>query len=412
MREMRGNEISRPDRDLMNDRNRNAGFPVAVLGSFPPLRGLSSYCLEFTKAMSSLHDIEFISFRELYPLFLYPGRDLDYDHSFPSVDKRNLKVKRSLTWYNPATWLIEGLGSKGRLLHAQWWSLPLIFVYLVVCLCFRLRGKPVIFTVHNVISHERSMCYLYFSRLLFLLGNHFIVHTERNKKDLIRYFKIPDGRVSRVPHGPLDFHVSDAKDRKTARKLLRLDPGEKVILFFGSIRPYKDLETALRAFAVVKDEIPDARLLIAGKPWVDWKPYKKLVEELGIVDQVICHLRYIPSSEVNVYFLASDLVILPYSYFDSQSGVGAIALSFRKPLIVTQVGGLPDLVSEPRFAVPPKDPAALAKVQIECLKNKEMLNRMSAESERIATKLSWPNIAGKTSRIYKKVLNQNLSMGN
>ena len=381
-------------------------FIVTILGSFPPLRGLSSYCLEFAKAMSGFHDIEFLSFREMYPPLLYPGRDLDDDHSFPSIDIPNLKVKRRLTWYNPFTWIIEGMGSKGKLLHAQWWSLPLIFVYLIVCLCFRLRGKPVVFTVHNVISHERSMYYIFFSKILFLLGNHFIVHTERNKRALIRYFGIPQHRISQVAHGPLDFHVTGRMDTTISRRLLGLNPDEKVILFFGAIRSYKGLETALKAFAKVKDEIPDSRLLIAGKPWVDWTPYKELIEELGIADHVICHLRYIPSSEVNHYFVASDLVILPYNHFDSQSGVGAIALSFRKPLIVTDVGGLPDLVSNPRFLVPPKDPMALAQAQIESLSDRDILNYMSADSEKAAKKMSWPGIAGSTSNIYKKVLKE------
>ena len=395
----------------MDADNRNDGCTIVILGSFPPLRGLSSYCVEFAKAMSAFYDIKFVSFRKIYPLFLYPGRDLDYDYSFPAIDNPNLSVKRRLTWYNPVTWLREGIGSKGRLLHAQWWSLPLIFVYLVVCLCFRLRGKPVIFTVHNVISHERSMTYLFFSRLLFLLGNHFIVHTEKNKRDLIRYFRIQDSRISSIPHGPLDFHASDGMNRKSARELLGLRPGEKIILFFGSIRPYKGLETALKAFARVNKEVPDSRLLIAGKPWVDWSHYKKLIEELGIADHTVCHLKYIPSSEVNHYFVASDLVILPYSHFDSQSGVGAIALSFRKPLIVTNVGGLPDLVSDLRFVVPPKDHMALAEAQIECLRDRDMLHRMSAESEKTAKRMSWPGIAGRTSNIYKKVLSESRPVG-
>lgn len=390
----------------INSGNLGENFTVAILGSFPPIRALSSYCLEFSRAISGLSNVEFISFRKIYPRFLYPGDELKDDHSFPVFDHANLWVRRRLNWYNPVTWVAEGMTSKGTLLHAQWWSLPLIFVYLVVCLCFRLRGRPVVFTVHNVISHERSRLYLFFSRLLFLMGDHFIVHTERNRKELISYFAISGDRVSVVPHGPLDFHVPKKIDRDKSMELLGIDHNERVILFFGSIRPYKGLETALRAFAKVKDEIIHSRLLIAGSLWEDWIPYHKLIEELGLGEYVTCHLKYIPSSEVHRYFASSDLVVLPYTHFDSQSGVGAIALSFRKPLIVTDVGGLRDLVCDRRFVVPPEDPVALANALIACLKDEKILNLMSADSEKMAERMSWSHIAGKTLSIYKKVLRE------
>jgi len=119
----------------------------------------------------------------------------------------------------------------------------------------------------------------------------------------------------------------------------------------------------------------------------------------------VTHLKYIPAGEVYRFFCASDLVILSYRHFDSQSGVGAIALSFRKPMIVTNVGGLPELVGDHRYIVPPHDPPALAKTIVRCLKDNSRLESMSANADRVAAKFAWPVVAEKTWEVYRKVLN-------
>jgi hypothetical protein len=98
---------------------------IALLGTLPPLRGLSSYCREFALALADTRPVAFISFNKLYPASLYPGGGLKEDVSFPVTEHGNLTVRRCLCWYNPLTWLFEGLLTPGILLHAQWWSLPL-----------------------------------------------------------------------------------------------------------------------------------------------------------------------------------------------------------------------------------------------------------------------------------------------
>lgn len=390
----------------MSDADSSEPINISMLGSFPPLRALSSYCFEFASAMSKRVNVEFISFKKIYPSLVYPGGGLKDDYTFPREVPPNLKVKRKLTWYNPISWVSEGISSNGRLLHAQWWSLPLSFVYFTVCVFFRLRGIPVIFTVHNVIPHERSSFYLIASKVLFLLGNHFIVHSELNKKTLMNEYHISSDRITQIPHGPLDFHVCKGMDKYEERKQLGFDKKDRVVLLFGSVRPYKGIKTMLRAFPEVLKTIPEARILIAGKLWVDWGSYEKLIDQLGIEDQIILKLDYIPSADVCRYFTAADLAVLPYEYFDSQSGVGATAISFRTPLIVTDVGGLPDLVSDSRFIIPPENPGLLAKAIKSCLNNDEKLKQMSESSEMIAQRISWKKIANRTIKIYGKVLKE------
>lgn len=377
-----------------------------MLGTFPPLRGLSSYCLEIASAISRLITVEFISFKKIYPGFLYPGGDLKEDHTFPAATSKGLRIRRRLTWYNPVTWFAEGLMPQAELLHAQWWSLPLAVIYFCICGIFKLRGKPVVFTVHNVLSHGRSRLYKMASQRLFSMGDHFIVHTEKNRRQLTACYGIGSGNISVVPHGSLDFQVRNRIDPLKVRAELGLAPNQKVVLLFGAIRPYKGVHTAIGAFAKVIEDVPEAVLLIAGKAWQSWEPYQLMIERLALDKAVKTYLDYIPSGDVYKFFEAADLVILPYEHFDSQSGVGSTAVSFRKPLIVADVGGLPDLVPDRRGVVPPKNPPALARAIIDCLSDPALLARMTADSEKVAAGLSWSVIAEKTIALYDRLLSE------
>ncbi len=370
----------------------------------PPLRALSSYCLELAHAMADLCRVRFLSFKKIYPTAAYPGGDLRDDHTFPAITHANLKVSRRLTWYNPLMWVIEGLTTRADLLHAQWWSLPLFFVYGAVCMGFRLRRKPVVFTVHNVLPHEQSILHDTAVKGLFKMGDHFIVHSASNRLQLMQHYGISPAQVTEIPHGPLDFHVQGEGVRDPVRREMGFDPEHRVILLFGAIRPYKGVETALKAFATALKKVPEARLLIAGKPWVPWEPYQRCIEELGIGDCVKTHLRYIPSGEVCRFFEASDLVILPYRRFDSQSGVGATAVSFRKPMIVSDTGGLSELVGDARCVVPPGDSEAMARAVVQVLEDPRRLKAMAAHTEKVAESMAWPSIAEKTWAVYCKVL--------
>jgi glycosyltransferase involved in cell wall biosynthesis len=181
-------------------------------------------------------------------------------------------------------------------------------------------------------------------------------------------------------------------------------PEHQVVLIFGAIRSYKGIETAISAFARVKSQIPSARLLIAGKLWESWRPYAELIEDHGLGTHVVTRLEYIPSAEVHRYFYASDLVVLPYHHFDSQSGVGGTAVSFRKPLIVTKVGGLPDLVLDGGSVIPPMDVPALAEAIAGCLKNPDRLMKMAQDADTIAQRLSWKGIAKRTVAVYESLI--------
>ena len=379
---------------------------VSILGTLPPIRALSSYCFEFANAIAKICCVEFISFKKIYPSFLYPGGRPDDDHTYPEISATDMSIRRRLTWYNPFSWLMAGVTAKGDILHAQWWSFPLFFIYLTVCAYFKLKKKPVVLTVHNVMSHEKSFLFFKMSQLLFKLGDHFIVHSNINKQQMAEFYHIPDEKISVIAHGSLYFHVKKTTDRKALRKEFGIEPDKKVILLFGAIRPYKGLDIAIKAFAEIIKQIPVSRLLIAGRLWEDWTPYEQLLNKLGLRGHVITHLDYIPSGDVYKFFEVSDLCIFPYHHFDSQSGAGSTAIAFRKPMIVSNVGGLPDLVNDKRCVVQPGDHSALANAVIRCLKDPTMLESMKSDAENVSGKFAWKEIAKKTEKIYQKLLKQ------
>ncbi len=376
---------------------------IAILGSFPPLRGISSYCLEMATAMAARARVAFISFRHIYPGFLYPGGCLEDDCSFPEIDQAGLDVHRRLNWYNPLSWIREGLCTQADLLHAQWWSMPLAPIYGVIAGLFKLRRKAVVFTVHNVVSHEKSPLFTAVSKWLFKLGDHFIVHTARNGQQMQRRYGIPANKITIIPHGSLDFQVNCHADRESIRNDFGLDAGDKVVLLFGAIRPYKGVATALHALAAVRDRVPDIKLLIAGKLWEDWTPYQEQIEQLDLSEAVKLHLHYIPSADVHRFFCAADLALLPYRNFDSQSGVGSSAVAFRTPMVVSDVGGLPDLVPDRRWVVPPDDPEALAATVTELFTTPALLSEMSAKMDDLGGRFAWSQIAEATLDVYRTV---------
>jgi hypothetical protein len=91
---------------------------VSILGTLPPIRALSSYCFELTQSLARNCNVDFISFKKIYPAFLYPGGKPDDDHTYPDIAMPNIRIKRRLTWYNPLSWIIEGFSATGDILHA------------------------------------------------------------------------------------------------------------------------------------------------------------------------------------------------------------------------------------------------------------------------------------------------------
>jgi len=373
---------------------------ITLIGTLPPVKGLSPYCQELLKSLSSKIKVEFIGFKKLYPDFLYPGgtKVRDWNHKPPEL--KNAKIRIILTYYNSFSWIWAGLTVKGDIIHAQWWSHVLAPIYFVILSICKVRGKKIIITVHNVVPHENNGINNFLNRIVLVFGDNFIAHNDRNKESLSNFYHIPQEKISVIPHGILEPVSIKGVSKKEAREYLKVPQDKRVVLHFGHIRDYKGLDVLLKSLKFIAKEISDVILIIAGQPWVDWKKYEKIIKENNLGDYIVKKLDFIPPSEVEYYFSASDIVVLPYKYFDSQSGIGALALPFKKPLVVTNVGGLPDFVKDERVIARLNNPEDLARKITQVLKNDDLLEKLSNDSEELAIKYNWDEIAEKTIKLY------------
>lgn len=374
------------------------------MGTLPPVKGLSPYCQELLKSLSKKIEVEFISFKELYPDFLYPGGTKVRHWNHKPAELKNTKIRNILTYYNPFSWIWGGLTVRGDIIHAQWWSHVLAPIYFVILSICKVRGKKIIITVHNVVPHENNGVNNFLNRIVLVFGDNFIAHNDRNKESLSNFYHIPQEKISVIPHGILEPVSIKGVSKKEAREYLKVPQDKRVVLHFGHIRDYKGLDVLLKSLKFIAKEISDVILIIAGQPWVDWKKYEKIIKENNLEDYIVKKLDFILPSEVEYYFSASDIVVLPYKYFDSQSGIGALALPFKKPLIVTDVGGLPDFIRDERALARPNDAEDLAKKIIDVLKNESLLLKLERDSGKIRERFRWDKVTEETLRVYEDMI--------
>ena len=401
-----------PSSQTLADRDRSgqgaAGAPapvsITMLGALPPWRGVAPYTRHLLDGLEGVEEleVEFIDFVSLYPPRLYPGGEpFDKNGSRPSF--RRVRMRRLLAWYNPLSWLWAGLTLRGSVLHAQWWSYVLAPVYLAVMGLARLRGRRVILTLHNVLPHEAAPWRRWLFLSVFRLAHRFIVHSERNAQVLIEQYPRAAGRVTVVPMGIHTVTSEQNLSRQQARERLELPAESPVILAFGNIRPYKGLDVLLRALRGVVDAGQETTLLIAGQPWDSFERYQRLIDELGLAAHVRLRLEYLPESEIETCFAAADLAVFPYTHFDAQSAAATLALSSGVPLVVSDVGGLPELVDDARAVVPANDPEALAQTLRTVLADEALLAKLAADAKRRAAELDWGVIAQRTVEVYRAI---------
>jgi len=394
----------RSNRTVLSDKTETKNAVITLIGTLPPIKGLSPYCSELLRALSKCVKVEFIGFKSIYPELLYPGGTKANDQNYRLPRIENTSIKNLLKWYNPFSWLWAGFRSTGDIVHAQWWAHPLAPVYFVILLIAKLRKKKVIITIHNVLPHEKSFPNTFLNRMILCFGDRFIVHSKENKESLIKlYNNLAEEKISVIPHGILEPVCVKGISKENAREYLKISLDKKVILCFGNIRYYKGLDTMLESMNTIRTEI-DALLLIAGQPWDNWKKYEEIIIANHLINNVVKKLGFISPSEVEYFFSACDLVALPYKCFDAQSGIAALTLPFKKPMIVTKVGGLPDFVKDGRAIAKPDNPKDLADKAINILKDEALLLKLARDSTGLLEEFAWDNIAELTLKVYEDTL--------
>ena len=301
------------------------------------------------------------------------------------------------------------LWTRPDLIHLQWSAdrnQEHFFINLL-----KLLGFTIVYTVHDLLPLEADG-HLDYDALdkTYRKVDALIVHSESNKKELVSAFDIDPNKIYVIPHGSNDLFFSDreiAKER--AREELGLSRKNKVILFFGIIKPYKGLEYSVEAFREVREQVDNVMLLIVGKI-ADREPegfkyYSDLIARLSACEDVLCVEDYVSLEKIALYFAASDVVALPYVK-NYTSGVLLSAYAAGRPVVVTDTGGLKEgvQIGKTGFVVPPKDTKALARAIIETIESSERCDEMGRYAKLFAEKnYSWSSVASKTMDLYRQL---------
>lgn len=315
---------------------------IFILGPAYPLRGgLATFDELFCRALKNDgHDAQIISYSLQYPNFLFPG-STQYDQSGIAPD--GLQIHTLINSVNPLNWWKVGSfirREKPDLLVVRYW-IPFMGPALGTILRLARKGNTKVIAIcDNVIPHEKRPGDYMFTRYFLNACNGFVTMSKAVLKDLDQFIKTDHKKF--LLH-PLYTSFGEKISKEEARKKLNLGTDEKVILFFGLIRKYKGLDLLLEAMGNQEIKKQKIKLLVAGEFYEDQSYYNEIISRNGIQDQLYLHTKFIPNEEVKYYFSAANLLTLPYRDA-TQSGVTQVAFHFEKPVIVTNVGGLSEII--------------------------------------------------------------------
>lgn len=314
---------------------------IVILGLAYPYRGGISDTNEslYNALQKKGHEVELINFSKLYPDFIFPGTSQfhqDLDISKAKQHKRLLNSINPFSWYNTAK---EIKKIEPDLILVRFW-LPFLAIPLgtVLQMCGAKAKKIMI--CDNLYPHEARF------------GDDFLIKymiqtvdacMTLSRNTMNEFRGISKKKVDFFPH-PINDDLGEKSTKEMACAKLGLDKSKDYFLHFGLIRKYKGLDLTIKSFAEYKNKGGKANLIIAGEFYDEEQPYLDLITQLGIENEVVLHNFFIPKQDIKHYFSAADLLMQTYTSA-SQSGVSQMAYHFDLPLLVTNVGGLPEMVA-------------------------------------------------------------------
>ena len=327
---------------------------IVILGTAYPYRGgLATFNERLARQfLAEGHEVEVWTFTLQYPSFLFPGKPQYSSEKAPN----DLLIRRVLNSCNPFNWLRVGHQLRKAapdMLICCYWMAFFAPAYGLISRIARRNGKTkAIALVHNMMPHEPSILDKLFAPYFVKSQNGFVALSESVKEDIEKIeSSLPCGEgrggvspVSVSPH-PIYDHYGERMTKEEACKALGLDPKKNYMLFFGLVRAYKGLDLLLDAFAQIKDQLPSLQLIIAGEFYEDEEKYRAQIASNGLDERVILRNEFIPDADLRKYFGAADLIVQPYKSA-TQSGVTQVAFHFEKPMLVTNVGGLGEIVHD------------------------------------------------------------------
>jgi glycosyltransferase involved in cell wall biosynthesis len=326
------------------------------------------------------------------------------------------KLGRLMMFYVRLLWYAAT--AKPKIFHILWNNKVQFFDRTLLMLYYKMLGKKVVFTAHNVNAGKRDANDSFINRLTlkaqYRIADHIFVHTELMKKELLQEFGVKSSAVTVIPFGINNSVPNTDLTPAEAKQRLGIEGGMKTVLFFGSIRPYKGLERLVPAFLKVAERNPEYRLIIAGQVRKGCEQYlQNVLQEVDAHPsrhQVIKKLHFVPDSETELYFKAADVVVLPYVEI-FQSGVLFLAYSFGLPAVVSDIGSFRDDVVEGEngFLYDPQDPNSLART-IEKYFASNLYADLDKRREDIRAAAlqahSWETVGRITRGVYEQLLAQ------
>lgn len=367
--------------------------------AYPYRGGIASFIHRMGEELAGDgHEVEIVTFTCQYPDMLFPGTSQMNEGPNPT----SVPITRKLHSMNPLNWLTVGNWLKKKkpdLIICKFWMPFFGPSYGTV---FRQVKKNhhtrIVCVVDNIIPHEKRIIDRPFARYFVNSVDAFIVMSESVGSDMKQFVKKQP--VSLVRH-PIYDNYGTLYDKKSACESLGISPKPTYLLFFGFIRKYKGLDLLIRAMDDPYFEKNNVRLIIAGEYYDDEDSYKNLIENLEYPETVLEHTHFIPDDAVGKYFGAADLVVQPYKSA-TQSGISQLAIYFEKPMVVTDVGGLKEIIGDEKggFVVKPEVESIRQAIirYLEETDRQEMVSYIQLLKERY----SWSKFCNEILELYRE----------
>lgn len=372
---------------------------IVLIGPVYPYKGgISHYTGLLYRTLSKESEVILVSYKVQYPKILFKREQKDYSNQTFKIDDTQYLINTA----NPINWIISA--KKIKKLHPdlvifQWWHPYFSPCYWTICKM--LKHIKIMFTCHNVFPHERFPADRFLTRRVLSKGDGFIVHSIQDEEDLHSIKK--EAICTRTVHPTYNAFKINQLSKEKSRKILNIKDNENVLLFFGFVREYKGLKYLIEAIPTVIEKIPDIKLLVVGEFAGDKDKYLDIMQREKVEEYIQIYDGYIPDQEVEKFFAASDIVVLPY-ISATQSGIVQIAYGFEKPVVVTNVGGLPEVVKNGKtgYVVEAENSEAIAQAIIKFF---ESDNREAFESaiQEEADRYSWDNMSKKIYELMDKM---------
>lgn len=362
---------------------------IAYLSTFYPYRGgIAQFNAALYKALEKKHEMKAFTFTRQYPELLFPGKTQYAEQGDTDGDVNALRVLDTInpfTYYKTAKAVMR---FKPDMMITKYW-MPYFAPSLgTVAGILKKNGVFNVSILDNVIPHEKKFYDNALTSYFIKRNNAFMAMSRKVADDLLTFN--PQAKYVLHPHPIFDF--GEKIDKSAAIQKLGLSPADSYLLFFGFIRRYKGLDLLLEAMSDERIKRKNVKVIVAGEYYEDAAYYNDKIKEYGIGEKVILRTDYIPSDMVKYYFSAADMIVQPYRSA-TQSGVTQIAYHFEKPMLVTDVGGLSEIVPDGKagYVVQP-DANAIANAIVDFYENSREA-QFSANVKEEKKRFQWDSFA-------------------